>query len=203
MSKRDVSPRSDRDDTGRLLRACTAGDRDAREQLARWCLPRVRRTVVLSWGYGPDTEDLIQVVMVRVFDKLDSFRGEARFFTWVDQVAINAVRNHATRKRRVLLSTSNDELGANEPTEWDTPERALEQRRLLRRLASHFAAIKPRRRLPLVLSVLHGYSVPEIAAIMGISFDAAKKRLQRGRQDLTSRLKRDPRCRDAIREFVR
>ena len=203
MPDQEARPRRDRDDTGKLLRACFAGDRAAREQLARWCLPRVRRTIILSWGYGPDTEDLIQLVMTRVFAKLESFRGEARFFTWVDQVAINAVRNHATKKHRVFLSSNDRELNANEPVEWDTPERALEQRQLLGRLAAHFAAIKPKRRLPLVLSVLHGYSVPEIAALLDISFDAAKKRLQRGRRDLTARLKRDPRCRDAIREFVR
>ncbi|MBW2277193.1 MAG: sigma-70 family RNA polymerase sigma factor [Deltaproteobacteria bacterium] len=202
MPEREKPRRRDHDDTGRLLQACSAGDRSAREQLARWCLPRVRRTIALSWGYGPDTEDLIQLVMTRVFAKLDTFRGEARFFTWVDQVAINAVRNHATKKHRVFLASSNPD-SLPEPIDWETPERALEQRRLLDQLARHFAAIRPKRRLPLVLSVLHGYSVPEIAAIMGISFDAAKKRLQRGRQDLTARLKRDPRCREAIREFVR
>jgi RNA polymerase sigma-70 factor (ECF subfamily) len=163
----------------------------------------VRRTVVLSWGHGPDTEDLIQLVMTRIFAKLDSFRGEARFFTWVDQVAINAVRNHASRKRRVFLFSSEAEPQAREPVDWSTPERALEQRQLMRRLADHFAAIRYKRRLPLVLSVLHGYTVPEIAAILGITFDAAKKRLQRGRRDLTERLKRDPQCRDAIRELSR
>lgn len=141
--------------------------------------------------------------MTRIFAKLDSFRGEARFFTWVDQVAINAVRNHANQRRRVFLFSSDRELQAAEPVDWGTPERALEQRRLMRRLAVHFEAIKPKRRLPLVLSVLHGYTVPEIAAILGLTFDAAKKRLQRGRQDLTDRLKRDPQCRDAIRELVR
>lgn len=203
MIERAAPPNAGRDDTGQLVRACTSGDRSARERLARWCLPRVRRTIALSWGHGPDTEDLVQLVMSRIFAKLDTFRGEARFFTWVDQVAINAVRNHATKKRRVFLVSGDREPSAPEPVDWDTPERALEQRQLMRRLAVHFAAIKPKRRLPLVLSVLHGYTVPEIAAILGISFDAAKKRLQRGRQDLTRRLKRDPHCRDAIRELAR
>jgi RNA polymerase sigma-70 factor (ECF subfamily) len=203
MSERKSRSAREHDDTGRLLRACSSGDRTAREQLARWCLPRVRRTVILSWGARPDTDDLVQLIMTRIFAKLDSFRGEARFFTWVDQVSINAVRNHAKRKRLVLLNANDAETAAREPVDRHDPEQALERRQLLARLASHFAAIRPKRRLPLVLAVLHGYSVPEIAAMLSISFDAAKKRLQRGRSDLTGRLKRDPRLRDAIQEFVR
>ena len=68
---------------------------------------------------------------------------------------------------------------------------------------SRIRAIKASRRYPLVLSVLHGYTVPEIAALLDLSYDAAKKRLQRGRSDLMSRLKRDRSCWQAVKELER
>jgi len=80
------------------------------------------------------------------------------------------------------------------------PDQEVERYRLLQRLGGHLSKIKEKRRMPLVLSLLHGYTVPEIAAILDVSFDAAKKRLLRGRRDLLGRLKRDPYCREMLKE---
>ena len=62
--------------------------------------------------------------------------------------------------------------------------------------AAHIQRLKPGHRLPVTLSLLHGYTTPEIAALMEIQLEAAKKRLQRGRKELEERLRRDPACRD-------
>jgi RNA polymerase sigma-70 factor (ECF subfamily) len=186
-----------------LVPRCLAGDRAARERLARWCLPRVRRTVMLSYGYGADTDDLTQIAVARIFSKLGTFRGDASFYVWVDRVTINVVRDHFRRRRFVLPWSDgidrSDEHAAIEPE----PDREVDRYRLMERLAHHFAAIKPKRRIPLMLAVTHGYSVPEIAAMLDITCDAAKKRVQRGRTELIGRLKRDPHCREALSEMGR
>lgn len=186
-----------------LVPACVAGDRAARERLARWCLPRVRRTVMLSYGYGADTDDLTQIAVARIFARLGTFRGEASFYVWVDRVTINVVRDHFRRRRFVLpwndgLDPSDVPAAANVG-----PDRELERYRLMERLAHHFGAIKSKRRIPLMLAVVHRYSVPEIAAMLDITRDAAKKRVQRGRRELIARLKKDPYCRDALSEMGR
>ena len=85
----------------------------------------------------------------------------------------------------------------------ERPDDLTERYRLMKVMAGHFGAIRPKRRLPLVLSILHGYTVPEVAAILDISFDAAKKRLHRGRQDLLRRLRKDPYCLKALKEMRR
>jgi RNA polymerase sigma-70 factor, ECF subfamily len=185
----------------RLLEASRGGDQNALDALARMCLPRVRRTVLLARA-GDEAEDVVQIAMSRVFSKLSTFRGEASFFVWVDRIAINAARDVYKKRRLVLL---NDPDAAPEDTTRDRaprPDVELMRNRLFERLTAHFHAIKPDRRVPLVLSLLQGYSVPEIAAILDLSLDTAKMRLRRGRRDLMSRLKKDPQCADAIRELV-
>lgn len=191
------------DEAGALLPAATSGDRRALDTLARWCLPRVRRTVVLSYGNGPERDDLVQTAMAKVFSRLGSFRGEASFYVWVDRLTINVVRDHFRRRSFPLAWFGEEDAARRGHHSADNPAELAEQHRVLRRLAEHFGAIKPSRRLPLVLKLAHGYSVPEVAAILGISFEAAKKRLARGRRELLALIKQDPYCREVLGELKR
>lgn len=187
-----------------LLDACNAGNRQALEKLAGWCMPRVRRTVMLSYGGGPETDDLVQNAMSRIFSRLSTFRGEASFYIWVDRITINVCKDHFKRKKLVFYKEEIPEDADPGDTQKETrPDIDFERYRLFERLSEHFAAIHPKRRLPLVLSLFQGYTVPEIAAMLDLSFDAAKMRLRRGRGDLLRRLKADPYCEEAIRELAR
>ena len=181
------------DQVGGLVGASVAGDAKAQEALARWCLPRVRRTVLLTCGAGPDVDDLVQISMARIITKLHSFRGEASFFVWADRITVNVVRGHF-RKQSWLRARIFDYWTAQQLVEEapERPDRCCERSRLLDLLAQELGKLKPDQRLPLVLHMLHGYTVPEISAMLEISFEATKKRLQRGRKSLMIRLRRDP-----------
>ena len=124
------------------------------------------------------------------------------FFVWVDRVAVNVVRDHFRSRRWVVLQPLDEESLAGPAGLPGTDERS-ERARLMRRLAGHFASLTPALRLPLVLALLHGYTVPEIAVILDISFEAAKKRLFRGRRELLGLLQRDPYCREILEEMGR
>ncbi len=173
-----------------LVDASRRGDARAREALARWCLPRIRRTIWLAVGPTPDADDLTQTVIARVFAHLEGYRAEARFHVWVDRIAVNAVRDHYRARARARLLPYDDGRPQDEPA--PRPDDQAERQRLLERLAGHLATLPPQQRLPLVLRHVHGYTVPEIAAMLEISFEAARKRLHRGRRDLRQRLDTDP-----------
>ncbi len=183
---------------GQLIDRSRSGDRNAREQLARWCLPRVRRTVMLSCGYGPDADDLVQTVMAKVLTRLDTFRGEAGFYMWVDRIAINAVRDHYRRQSRAVFHLYRDDWEEHQRQASTRPDHEVEHQRLLEQLTDHLDKLKEDQRLPLVLHLVHGYTVPEVAAMMELSFEATKKRLLRGRRALLDRLQKDPRCKDLL-----
>lgn len=184
-----------------LLTRSKGGDRAAREELARVCLPRVWRTVYLSCNGGPDVEDLVQTAMIQTLNDIGQFRGTGDFFRWLDRVTLNVVRQHFRRRYLKALLPSSDTLESAADTRGIPEDRQLESARLLRRLAHHLDHLRPKQRAAVVLSIVQGYTVSEIALITGTNVETAKKRLSRGRQDLVARVQRDPYCRQILKEM--
>jgi RNA polymerase sigma factor (sigma-70 family) len=157
--------------------------------------------VLLTYGKGPDAEDLVQSAMARVFTKLDQFHGD-RFGAWVNRIAINIMndyfRSRRSRWNREVFSDRTDESPSNDLH----PDETFDQHWVIDRLADHLAAIEITRRVPLALSLAHGYTAVEIADLLNIKVSAAKKRLQRGRTQLIGRLKDDPCFREAMSDWL-
>ncbi len=186
-----------------LVAAATNGDEAARGELARVCLERARRTVLFTRGPGPEGDDLVQAAMAKVFDRLDTFDGGPGFLVWVDRVTLNVVLDHFRRQSRIGFVEYLDERAQPHTPPQEAPDAGADRWMVLERLAGHMAALKPDWRVPLVLSVVHGYSIPEIAAMLDLNYEAAKKRLYRGRDEFHRRLRRDPRCSEFFGEEPR
>jgi RNA polymerase sigma-70 factor (ECF subfamily) len=193
-----VAPRTRIDED--LVTRSAAGDRAAREELAAACLPFVWRVVHLSLGGSPDVEDVVQDAMVLAFADLPGFGGRSSFTTWLYRVALNAARGHLRRRavRRILLFS---DVLPERPGPGSAAEERTDARRLMDRLAAHLRSLRGRNREAVILSVVEGYSVSEIALVLGCGPEAAKKRLLRGRADLLDRLRRDPECRQLLTEL--
>ncbi len=203
MTAQPSQPRSPSSDLRELVADSASGDRRATETLARWCLPRVRRTVLVACGGGPEADDVVQNVMAIVITKLHTFRGDASFFVWVDRITINEVRGQYRRERFKLVRLG--EL-AKDPSQArpgsSLPSDEVARREVLERLSHHIRRLKPAWRLPIVLTLVHGYSVPEVAAMLEQGFEAVKKQVQRGKSELRDRLRRDPACVALLREWT-
>jgi len=175
-----------------LLARCLAGDRASREELARACLVRVRRTVFMAVSRPSDADDVVQDAISRIFAALPSFRADAKLSTWIDRISINAVRDHF-RRRPILTALLFSAPSDLEPApERFAPDVDWERRRLSEALRRHLLRIRPPKRIALMLSVAYGYSVNEIATMTDCSVETAKKRLQHGRRELMNRVRKDP-----------
>jgi RNA polymerase sigma-70 factor (ECF subfamily) len=179
-------------DCADLLARCMAEDRAAGEELARRCLPRVRRTVFLLTGVSTDRDDLVQSAMSRAFSSLHGFRSDGSFRAWLDKVTISTVRNHFRRRPLALVFPGFCPATGMATPDEESPERIAAGKEALRDLEPELLAIRPEKRIALVLSAAYGYSAAEIAGIMGCSAEAAKKRVQHARLELLARL-RSPR----------
>jgi RNA polymerase sigma-70 factor, ECF subfamily len=183
-----------------IIEKSMAGDRAARDQLAEACLPRVWRTVYLSTSGTPDVEDLVQNAMIQAFNDLPQLREVGSFFPWLDRVTVNVVRQHFRRRYLRALIPSSDTLDLNPSTNNIAPDQRMEDSRLLERLAHHLSGLRPKNRMAVTLSLVQGYTVSEIALIVNCNVETAKKRLLRGRQNLVSRIQKDPYCRQILKE---
>src|SRR5215813_13712478 len=96
---REVAPflaQPDRPTDEALVERTRAGDRAALDLLVERYHPRVYSIALRLLGSREVAEDVLQDTFLRVIERLDSFRGEARFSTWLFRVATNAA---LTRRR--------------------------------------------------------------------------------------------------------
>jgi RNA polymerase sigma-70 factor (ECF subfamily) len=141
---------------------------------------RVYAICLRMTGNPDDAEDLTQEVFVQVLRKLDSFRGEAAFTTWLHRIAVNQVLMHFRKKSNRMESVTE---------EGDMPEEVTpvmirqSQTPLVDKLALLSAVKKLPRgyRTVLILHDLNGYEHEEIGGLLGISAGTSKSQLHKAR----------------------
>lgn len=168
-----------------LLTACRGGDRKAFESLYVENQKRVF-SVALNF-FGGDEErakDVTQQVFLKIFYKLDEFRGQAEFTTWLYRITVNACLDEARKTRRVL--SLNDFLGVFGVKR--TQDEKVYQKEVSAAVQAALAKLKPKFRLPILLKYVEGLSYEEIAKVLDCSMGTVASRLNRGHKMLASKL---------------
>jgi RNA polymerase sigma-70 factor (ECF subfamily) len=141
-------------------------------------------------------DDLVQDALLRILDRLDSFRGESQFTTWARKIAINgAITELRHRHWRDLSLDEMIELAETHfiPKRLADPaaetEKQAAQRRLLRILHQIIAEeLTDKQHQALVGAYIHGVPLEELARRMGTSRNALYKLLHDARQRLKKRI---------------
>jgi len=166
-------------------------DGAAFRELFRTHLPAVHRVVHRLVGPGPDVDDLVQTVFVEAFRSLATFRGDALFSTWLARIAVRATMHAVRRRPPRAAALDEQDAGALDAGAVD-PERTAAAREGLAILDGLLAELRPKRRAAFVLHVLEGYSMDEVAAILGASTAAVKVRVHDARRHIEQRCRRHP-----------
>lgn len=125
-----------------------------------------------------DREDAVQEAICRAWEKRDSLKNARFFQTWMVRILLNTCYDVLRARKRVVYM---DELPEPEAKADDIPEETI----VLRKAVS---ALDERLRLPVVLHYTEGFSLEEIAQMLGISRGAVKQRLYRARALLKEQL---------------
>jgi RNA polymerase sigma-70 factor (ECF subfamily) len=128
-------------------------------------------------------EELAQEAFVRAWEKLDSFRGESRFATWMHRLTVNVVYNaFRSRSRRPSRSEEPGTLELLDGGEDPSPT-------VLRiALDRAIGTLPDRARMVFVLYDVEGYPQEEIAEMMGTTVGTVKSQLHRARKLLREEL---------------
>ena len=163
----------------RWVERAQAGDRLAFEQLYRSHCDRI---YALCWRMcGGDkglAEDMVQEAFVRAWNKLDLFRGDSKFGTWLHRLTVNVVLSD--RRIRVKRLQREREMV-------DEVERTLVGDRdvvagLRKDLEAAIAGLPERARTVLILYDIEGYQHNEIAEMTGMAVGSSKAQLHRARK---------------------
>jgi RNA polymerase sigma-70 factor (ECF subfamily) len=167
------------DDDAGLVELAREGDRAAFEKLYRRHRNRIFGLIWRLCGGDPAlAEDLLQEAFVRAWQKLDTFRGDSRFGTWMHRLSANvALSDRRSRMRRLGRETELDEVAerkaVGEQDVYAGQRMDLEQA---------IARLPERARSVLILFDIEGYSHAEIANITGMAVGSSKAQLHRARK---------------------
>ncbi len=172
-----------------LLAACRRGEEAAQFQLYNQLSYGLMGVCLRYCASRAEAEDALQNTFVKLFTRLDQYRGDGPFEAWARRVAVHTAL-HAVAQHRLRHPTSTgaddlDDYAADLPS----PEPSALDTLAADDLLLHLAALPPGYRTVLNLYAIEGYSHPEIAQLLGISEGTSKSQLARARQLLAHRLR--------------
>jgi RNA polymerase sigma-70 factor (ECF subfamily) len=183
-----TAPLMQRDEND-LLRRVRAGERELFYELIRPYQKAVYLSALSILGNPADAEEVAQEALLKALSRLEQFRGESKFSTWLIQITINESRMRV-RKDRKGLYESIDEGAENEEgdyfprdfADWrEIPTEALERKELRQALLKALLSLAPKYREVFVMRDIHHISIAETARVLGITEGTVKTRLLRAR----------------------
>jgi RNA polymerase sigma-70 factor (ECF subfamily) len=189
-------PRVDPD--AALVERLRRGDEGAPDDLVATYGDRVYRLAVRITGSEEDAEEVVQDALWTAARKIDTFKGESAFGSWLYRITANAayqkLRSRHGKRKEISwedLLPAFDESGKRGDVERDwsaqTDEPAI-QAELRTMLDQAVNELPPDYRTAFILHDMEGMSNPEIAEALGITLPAVKSRVHRSRLFLRQRL---------------
>ena len=170
-----------------LVRLAVEGDRSAYGILIERHETRVYRLCLRIMGNPEDAHDAAQDTFLTAMRKLDQFRGEAAFTTWLHRVGVNACYDALRRKKRQPLLHavgSDDDPPPVGPAEDDRADEIVGTMSVAQALAT----IAEDYRIALVLADVQDLAYDDIAKVLDVPVGTVKSRVHRGRLALAKAL---------------
>ncbi len=173
-----------------LVTAARAQDEAAVRELVRRLNPRLFRVARGILDTNADAEDAAQDAYLAAFTRLDQFRGESRFSTWLIRITINAARMRARATRleeeydTVVERDAADSAGVIFPGDFEGSEAALGRSQISTMLETSVADLPAELRLVFLLHEVEGLGLLAIARTLSLNPITERTRLYRARKRL-------------------
>jgi RNA polymerase sigma-70 factor, ECF subfamily len=181
-----------------LVGRMQAGDSAAVAELASTFGPRIQQLALRYVKNWEDAEEVTQDVLLKVYRKIDAFRGDAALSSWIYRITFNTAMSRlrtarASRTAEVhktdLPVGDNGESQPSEPADWSSlaDDHVLrgEMRTQLIEALKHLPTVY---RVPVILRDIEGMSTEEASAVLRVKPQTLKSRLHRGRLILREHL---------------
>ena len=147
-------------------------------------------------GNEADAEDVAQESFLKAYAKLNQFRAECKFSTWLIQIAVNEARMRRRKERKALYESIDegymDDAGDYSPrdfADWrEIPSEALAEKQLKDALSRAIASLKPIYREVFILRDVQGLNIRETADALGLNEPLVRTRLLRARLQMRDAL---------------
>lgn len=167
-----------------LVQQCLKGDEAAQRLLYSRYVGAMFHTVLRLVGNRHDAEDLTQEAFVKVFQRLDSFRGESTLGAWVKRIVVNATLNHLRTANRLRFVEFDGQTGQPDEATVDEEIWAFD----VRRIHEAIGQLPDGCRMVFSLHLLEGYRHQDVAQLLGITESTSKTQYMRAKRLVRERL---------------
>ena len=176
-------------DDAQLIDQTLAGQPEAFGELVLKYQDRLFNTVFHVVGHAEDARDIVQETLVQAFIKLESFRRQSAFYTWLYRIAFNTAISQR-RLRRPMVSMDGTRGNPHvEPADGENnPAENLEQKERCRQVRQAIAQLAEEYRTVIVLREIDGCCYETIAEVLDLPIGTVRSRLHRARLQLKESL---------------
>ncbi|MDH7445070.1 RNA polymerase sigma factor [Aquimarina sp. 2201CG14-23] len=179
-----------KEEQGRLVKACKKNNRDAMEKIYNAFMPRM---IAVSSRYcknQSDAEDIVQEAFIKVFKNIKKYKHNGMLGSWIERIVVNcAIDYWHTRKKTVYIDNSElieerdtQELNDMEKEHFSEQLSAEKIRVLINDLPEQY-------RYVLNLYAIEGYSHKEIGKILKIKESTSRSNYTRARKKLLENMR--------------
>ena len=182
-------------DTGgerELIGRMQAGDASAVAELSSAYGPRIHQLAFRYMKNWEDAEEVTQDVLMKVFRKIDAFRGDAALSSWIYRITFNTAMSRlrtgktsrAAEQQQRPDAGSEDLIGmpAQDPADWSSlADDHVLRREMRERLIKALTTLPEVYRTPVVLRDIQGMSTEEASQVLHVKPQTLKSRRHRGR----------------------
>ena len=179
-----------------LVRQAQSGNQAAFAQLVHTYDQTVLRLALRLTGSESDAQDIHQEAFLRVYKKLDGFRFECSFPTWIYRIVTNVcldhLRRNRARKKNGGIEVSDDDLldQLSDDRPGNNPEQQLLDRELNAQILRALERLTPRERMIFDLKHFQGLKLRSVSEILNTSEGSVKVTFFRATRKLRFQLGR-------------
>ena len=174
-----------------LIGRMQAGDATAVAELSSAYGPRIHQLAFRYMKNWEDAEEVTQDVLMKVFRKIDAFRGDAALSSWIYRITFNTAMSRlrtgksSRAAEQPRMESTSDELAGlvpQDPADWSSlADDHVMRREMREQLLSALTTLPEVYRTPVLLRDIQGLSTEEASRILHVKPQTLKSRLHRGR----------------------
>jgi RNA polymerase sigma-70 factor (ECF subfamily) len=175
-----------------LIERVKNGDKGAFNFLVNKYYPRVYASLFSYTKSKEDSEDLAQQTFLKVWQQIESFRGDSAFFTWIYRIAINLAKNHFVssgyKKQKVNTSIDNAEI---EISSYENIEAVLMHDQSMKQIKEFINNMPESLKTAFTLRESEGKSYEEISLITETPIGTVRSRIFRARESIIDYMQKE------------
>jgi len=182
-----------------LVRRSVRGERDAFDVLVEKYYRKIYNLAYRFVGDAEEANDLAQEIFTAAYQNLKKFRGDAKFSTWLFQIATNRGKNRFKYLKRRGFFANKGQTESDEdresaqraiPDNSTNPETILAGKQIQKLVQEAIDQLDPDHKEIVILRDIEGLSYEEIARILNLPEGTTKSRLHRARMVVKEKLKK-------------